>query len=158
MSMSQGNSNEHAITTTSNDAAMSARMDQLQNQPNQMILMMQNKKEINGMPSMSNDDKPKLIASCFTKSCKFITSHVSAKRYKFIASVLISHRYLWVADSGAIDHVCISITLMHNIQICTQPIYVTLPNGQTTYVTHIGSVFINSAITLYNVLSIPLFA
>ncbi|GJV07798.1 cysteine-rich receptor-like protein kinase 8 [Tanacetum coccineum] len=80
MTMSQGNSNESAVTTTSNDAAMNARMDQLQNQLNQMILMMQNNKEINGMPFMSNEGKPKLIASCFTKLCKFIASHVSAKR------------------------------------------------------------------------------
>ncbi|GKA68939.1 cysteine-rich receptor-like protein kinase 8 [Tanacetum coccineum] len=45
-----------------------------------MILMMQNNKETNGMPFMSNEGKPKLIVSCFTKSYKFVASHVSAKR------------------------------------------------------------------------------
>ncbi|GKA36964.1 cysteine-rich receptor-like protein kinase 8 [Tanacetum coccineum] len=80
MTMSQENSNELSAATTSSDAAMSARMDQLQNQLNQMNLMMQNNKETNGMPFMSNEGKPKLIASCFTKSYKFIVSHVSAKR------------------------------------------------------------------------------
>nr|GEU43770.1 reverse transcriptase, RNA-dependent DNA polymerase, Gag-polypeptide of LTR copia-type [Tanacetum cinerariifolium] len=48
------------------------------NQLNQMILTMQNNKEINGVPFMSNEGKPKLITSCFTKSWKFIASYVSA--------------------------------------------------------------------------------
>ncbi|GJR57150.1 retrovirus-related pol polyprotein from transposon RE1 [Tanacetum coccineum] len=76
-----------------NDSAMSARMDQLQNQLNQMMLMMQNNKDMPGVQSFN------------------------------------------ATDSGATDHVCITLSSMHNIQICTQPIYVTLPNGQHTRVT-----------------------
>nr|GEV72648.1 reverse transcriptase, RNA-dependent DNA polymerase, Gag-polypeptide of LTR copia-type [Tanacetum cinerariifolium] len=56
MTMSQGNSNESTVITTSNDAAMNARMNQLQNQLNQMILMMQNNKETNGIPFINNEE------------------------------------------------------------------------------------------------------
>ena len=55
---------------------------------------------------------------------------------------------------GFTDHVCISLTSMHNIQICTQPIYVTLPNGQHTLITKVGLVSINPVIILHDVLYI----
>ncbi|GKE14492.1 hypothetical protein Tco_1422069, partial [Tanacetum coccineum] len=104
MAMAQGGSTDLQAATSSNDAAMNARMDQLQNQPNQMILMMQNNKETNGIPFMGSEGKPKLIASFISRSYKLIASYVSAKKYKVIASILISQRYLWVVDSGATDH------------------------------------------------------
>ncbi|GKC84502.1 hypothetical protein Tco_1140219 [Tanacetum coccineum] len=138
-----------------NDVAMCARIDQLQNQLNQMMLMMQNNKD---SPGISTEGKPKLIATFITRTYKLIASHITAKKYIIIASVLINQKYLWVVDSGATDHVCYSLTLMHNVQICTQPILVTLPNGQQTHVTKTGPVHINSAITLHDVLYIPSFS
>ncbi|GJR74201.1 cysteine-rich receptor-like protein kinase 8 [Tanacetum coccineum] len=104
MAMAQGGFTDLPIANSSNDAAMNARIDKLQNQLNQMILMMQNNKETNGMPFISSDGKPKLIISFSSRSYKLIASHVSAKKYRVIASVLISQRYLWVVDSGVIDH------------------------------------------------------
>ncbi|GJT16323.1 cysteine-rich receptor-like protein kinase 8 [Tanacetum coccineum] len=150
MAMTQGISIHSSAANASNDATMNARMDQLQNQLNQMIIMMQNNKETTSMPFMSSEGKPELIASHITRSNKFIASHISARRYRVIASVLINPRYLWVVDSGATDFVCISITLMHNIQLYTQPIYVTLPIDQNTLVIQTRSMYINSAITLHN--------
>ncbi|GJZ07683.1 hypothetical protein Tco_0541476 [Tanacetum coccineum] len=100
MAMAQGGSTDLQAATSSNDAAMNARMDQLQNQINQMILMMQNNKKTNGIPFMGSEGKPKPIASFISRSYKLIASHVSAKKYRVIASILISQRYLWVVDSG----------------------------------------------------------
>ena len=137
MAVTQDTTTEMPSTSATNDAAMSARMDQLQNQLNQMMLLMQNNKEATGLPFMGSGGKFSLIASHVTKTHKFI-----ARAYKVIASILINQLYLWVVDSGATDHVCISLTLMHNIQLCSQPIYVTLPNGQNTIVTQVGSVHI----------------
>lgn len=71
---------------------------------------------------------------------------------------MINQIHLWVVDSGATNHICITLTSMHNIRLCKYPINVTLPNGQQTQVRHIGSVYINSHITLHDVLYIPPFA
>ncbi|GJZ46890.1 hypothetical protein Tco_0600722 [Tanacetum coccineum] len=80
MAMTQGISIHSSAANASNDATMNARMDQLQNQLNQMIIMMQNNKETTGMPFMSSEGKPELIASHITRSNKFIASHISARR------------------------------------------------------------------------------
>ncbi|PWA96217.1 hypothetical protein CTI12_AA041970 [Artemisia annua] len=159
LTMAQGTSSGTSNGTSNQaDTAMSARMDQLQNQLNQMMLLMQNNKDASPDFSHNAEGNPKLVASIITRKYKLVASHITARRYKFIASVLIDFKTLWVVDSGATDHVCISLTLMHNIHICTQPIFVTLPNGQQTQVTQIGSVHINSAITLHDVLYIPSFS
>nr|GEU55429.1 retrovirus-related Pol polyprotein from transposon TNT 1-94 [Tanacetum cinerariifolium] len=79
MAMAQGGSIDLRAATPSNDAAMNARMDQLQNQLNQMILIMQNNKETNGIPFIGSESKPKLIASLISRSYILIASHVSAK-------------------------------------------------------------------------------
>ncbi|GJS56485.1 cysteine-rich receptor-like protein kinase 8 [Tanacetum coccineum] len=81
MEMTQGISVDASVANAPNDAAMSARMDQLHNQLNQMILMVGSNKETIGMPFMSSEGKPKLIASYITRSYKFIASHISALRY-----------------------------------------------------------------------------
>ncbi|GJU30624.1 cysteine-rich receptor-like protein kinase 8 [Tanacetum coccineum] len=102
MAMTQGSTYDVPIAGGSSDAAMTARMDQLQNQLNQMILMMHNNKEKTGVPFMSNEGKPKLIASHISKSYRFIASHINARTYKVIASIMINLRFLWVVDSGAV--------------------------------------------------------
>nr|GEW83058.1 uncharacterized mitochondrial protein AtMg00810-like [Tanacetum cinerariifolium] len=158
MTVAQGNTESSSSISHDNDSAMSARMDQLQNQLNQMMLMMQNNKDMAGTQPFNVAGTPKHVATFTTMAYRFIASHISARKYKMIASILINQRFLWVVDSGATDHVCIALSSIHNIQICTQPIYVTLPNGQHTKVTKIGSIHINSAITLHDVLYIPAFS
>ncbi|PWA93616.1 hypothetical protein CTI12_AA069020 [Artemisia annua] len=61
-------------------------------------------------------------------------------------------------DSGASDHIAITLDIMSNIYSFTKPIYVTLPNGQNTKVTQYGSVTLNAHLTLHNVLYIPTFS
>lgn len=77
--------------------------------------------------------------------------------YSFIASFSSNIKEIWVIDSGATDHICISITLMHDIHILTHPILVQLPNGQTIKVTTVGSVRLTPTLTLINVFHIPTF-
>nr|GEY00994.1 cysteine-rich RLK (receptor-like protein kinase) 8 [Tanacetum cinerariifolium] len=106
--------NAKSVNTYSqqSEVAMCARMDQLQNQLNQMMLMMQNNKDSFGM---SSEDIPKLIAAFTTTRYRFIAFHITNRKYNIIASILVNQKYLWVVDSGATDDVCYSLTLMHNI-------------------------------------------
>ncbi|XP_071708326.1 uncharacterized protein [Rutidosis leptorrhynchoides] len=124
-------------SSNSNEMAMNARMDQLQNQLNQVLLMMK-----------SNN----------TIGIHKIASHISVQQYRFIASIVNHLKDAWVVDSGATDHVSTSLSNMHNVHTYHKPIFVTLPNGHNTQVTNYGSVTINSAITLHDVLYIPSFS
>ncbi|GJS02490.1 retrovirus-related pol polyprotein from transposon TNT 1-94 [Tanacetum coccineum] len=111
------------------DSHVSTRMDQLQNQLNQVLMMLQNNKE----PYIGK------IYSNFAQIPMFTTS--------LICDLIVA----WIKDSGATDHICTALDLMINIQTFTNPIFITLPNGQNTQVTQHGSVIINEFITLHNV-------
>ncbi|GJV13453.1 cysteine-rich receptor-like protein kinase 8 [Tanacetum coccineum] len=117
------------------DCSVTAKMDLLQNQLNQVLLMMQNN---NAETSTSG-------------SCNFMAGK------RLIAHFITKSKEIWIIDSGATDHICISISLMHNIITCINPIIINLPNGQTITCTTIGSVTLQSNITLHNVLYIPTF-
>lgn len=113
----------------SSETHVSARIDQLQNQLNQVLLMLQNQKgKFHG-----------------------IFSSQSTKLPKFTASLISCLKVAWIIDSGATDHISITLKIMHNLRHCHTPILVSLPNGQTVKVTIIGSVKINAHITLHNV-------
>lgn len=116
------------------DYSVTARMDQLQNQLNQVLLMMQNNSE-----------------ASTSGSCNFMAGK------RLIATYITKHKEVWIIDSGATDHICISISLMHNIITHITPIIIHLPNGQTVACNTIGSVTLQSNITLHNVLYIPTF-
>lgn len=116
------------------DYSVIARMDQLQNQLNQVLLMMQNNSE-----------------ASTSGSCNFMAGK------RLIATYITKHKEVWIIDSEATDHICISITLMHNIITHITPIIIHLPNGQTVACNTIGSVILQSNITLHNVLYIPTF-
>ncbi|GJX65385.1 cysteine-rich receptor-like protein kinase 8 [Tanacetum coccineum] len=93
MTVAQGiNAESSNIISHDNDSAMSARMVQLQNQLNQMMLMMQNNKDMPGVQSFNVISKPKLVATFTTMAYKFSASHISARKYKIIASILINQR------------------------------------------------------------------
>ena len=62
----------------------------------------------------------------------------------------------WVIDIGAIDHIVCYVHLLTTITAITQLI-VQLPNGETAFVTHIGTVTLSSSLTLQNVLYVPSF-
>ncbi|GKC95968.1 cysteine-rich receptor-like protein kinase 8 [Tanacetum coccineum] len=118
------------------DTHVSARMDQLQNQIKQVLLMLQNNQGVISQGVFSN---------------------TSFKIPKFIASLVTNLIDVWIIDSGATDHISITLTIMHNIKTLTTPILVNLPNGQTVSVKTYGSVIINANITLHNVFYIPSF-
>ena len=68
------------------EAAVYAKMDNLQNQLNQVMMMLQNSQRA---------CDPKILA---------------AGRYLFIASCTAHIKDVWVCDSGATNHICITIT------------------------------------------------
>ncbi|XP_071739051.1 uncharacterized protein [Rutidosis leptorrhynchoides] len=142
------------VVTTTNDnnnaeCAMNARMDQIQNQLNQVLLMMQNNQK--GTESNMYNDSTACIH-------KLIASHISTQKYRFIASLVSHVKNAWIVDSGATDHVSNTLSNMHNIHHCKSPILVTLPNGHNTSITKLGSVTINSNIILHDVFYIPSFS
>ncbi|GJS75351.1 retrovirus-related pol polyprotein from transposon TNT 1-94 [Tanacetum coccineum] len=112
-----------------------ARMDQLQNQLNQVLLMMQNNQNeptcnympphVAGIISFSRRAK---VPSTLLGIHSFKTR---ANVYSFIASNLSNTLYIWIVDSGATDHICITLSQMHNTIKLTHPISISLPNGNT---------------------------
>lgn len=60
----------------------------------------------------------------------------------------------WVLDTSAGDYIVCSVTLLHSITSITH-CFVELPNGESTQVTHIGSVHLSSHLTLEHVLCVP---
>lgn len=63
---------------------------------------------------------------------------------------------IWVLDSGAIDHIVCFKDLLTTITV-TQTV-VELPNGETTRVTHIGTITLSSKLILKNVFCFPSFS
>lgn len=113
------------------------KMDQLQNQLNQVLLMMQSQN--------------------YSEFTAANLPHMAGIKYIFIASFSSGIKEIWVIDSGATDHNCTCLTLMFDLQPCTTPITVHLPNGHTTLVTMTGSVQITPTLLLKGVLYIPTF-
>ncbi|GKD46688.1 retrovirus-related pol polyprotein from transposon TNT 1-94, partial [Tanacetum coccineum] len=93
--------------------------------------------------SSQQEGTPKLITTITSKTYRLISSHITAKKHRIIAYVLINQKFLWVVDSGATDHDCISITSTHNIQICSQPIYISLKTVRSDD----ASEFLNQSLT-----------
>ena len=119
-----GASTSETSTSGQEDKAVYAKMDSLQNQLNQVMMMLQNSQGT------------------------YISKLSAASRYLFIASCVSLYKNAWVVDSGATDHICITLALMFNIIQCTIPIIVSLPNGHTVTVTTIGSVRVKSNLIL----------
>ncbi|GJW43204.1 cysteine-rich receptor-like protein kinase 8 [Tanacetum coccineum] len=91
-------------------------MDQLQNQINQVLLILQQNGPSHGIFSSKSTNLP-----------------------KFTATLITCLQVAWIIDSGATDHICIALKLMHNIYKCKTPININLLNGQTVKVTTVGS-------------------
>lgn len=131
----EASSSTQAESTNANRSdEVFVRIDQLQNQLNQVMLMMQ----------QCQQNPPTGIVNSYT-----------IRKHKFITSVMIKFRAAWVIDSGATDHICITLSVMHDTYLCNPPIHVTLPNSQTVEVRICGKVRINAEITLTNVFTSP---
>nr|GEX31346.1 cysteine-rich RLK (receptor-like protein kinase) 8 [Tanacetum cinerariifolium] len=124
-------------SSTNGTDAVFVRMDQLQNQLNQVMLMMQ---------------------QCQKNPPIGMVNSLTIRKHKFIAFVMSRFKTAWVTDSEATDHISILLSVMHDTFLCNPPIHVTLPNGQTVEVKICGKVRINNDITFTNVFYIPSFA
>ncbi|GKA33726.1 cysteine-rich receptor-like protein kinase 8 [Tanacetum coccineum] len=115
-------------------AQVHARMDQLQNQLNQVLLMIQNAQtELPGVaPYVAGILSFSSNAKIPTKITSIHSFNSIAKMHSFIASNITKSYFVWVVDSGATDHICISLSIMHNITKLTIQITVYLPNSQST--------------------------
>nr|GEV40887.1 cysteine-rich RLK (receptor-like protein kinase) 8 [Tanacetum cinerariifolium] len=102
-----------AKASTSGNDAVYVRIDQLQNQLNQVMLMMQ---------------------QCQKDPSAGKVNSYTIRRHKFIAFVMSRFKTAWVTDSGATDHICIILSILHDTFIYNPTIHVTLPNGQTVEV------------------------
>lgn len=63
----------------------------------------------------------------------------------------------WIIDSGASDHMTGSLGLLFNTVPQHQQSKINLPNGQTSLISHKGSVCITPSLTLKDVIHIPSF-
>ncbi|GJW03876.1 hypothetical protein Tco_1562732 [Tanacetum coccineum] len=124
---------ETSSNSAPNEALVYARIDQLQNQLNQVLMMMQGNQSDNPGNSMPHVAGILSFDPKESVPLKLLGIHsfkTKASVYYFIASHL-SHSYLiWIMDSGATDHIFISLTHMHNITNLKTPIIISLPNGQ----------------------------
>lgn len=61
----------------------------------------------------------------------------------------------WIIDTGTTYHITPFLSFLQDAQPCTTTLQ--LPNGATSNITHVGSVKLNSHLTLTNVLCVPSF-
>nr|XP_043630227.1 uncharacterized protein LOC122601537 [Erigeron canadensis] len=140
-------------TPTTQELFMTAKIDQLQNQLNQVMLYMQQVQQ-NGDPTNAN-----LVTLGVPLPTAGIYSFTfnSMPKFRFIAFIISKFKDIWITDSGATDHISNTLENMHNTYLLKIPIILSLPNGQTTLVTIVGSVTINEDITLHDVFYVPSF-
>ncbi|XP_017256401.1 uncharacterized protein LOC108225961 [Daucus carota subsp. sativus] len=68
-----------------------------------------------------------------------------------------SNSLVWVIDTGASDHMAISLDVFINTEQLITPLLIVLPDGTVKHVRTVGTVSLNSDITLSNVFYIPEF-
>ena len=102
-------SNGESSSGGSGNDAVFVKIDQLQNQLNQVMMMMM---------QQCQKDPPTGI----------VNSH-TIRRFKFIASIMTRFKAAWVINTGATDSICITMIIMHDAYFCNPPIHITLPNG-----------------------------
>lgn len=74
-----------------------------------------------------------------------------------LSTFSIKHSKQWIIDSGATDHMCCNIQLMHSIHIVHPPLHILLPTGINVIVHQLGSVHLTSTLDIHDVLYIPSF-
>uniref|UniRef100_A0A803MYU7 Retrotransposon Copia-like N-terminal domain-containing protein n=1 Tax=Chenopodium quinoa TaxID=63459 RepID=A0A803MYU7_CHEQI len=79
------------------------------------------------------------------------SAHVAGK-FRFTSSVHAK----WILDSAATDHMCFDSSLFDTLhQYSGTENLITIPNGKQVAITHLGTITLNSQITLSNVLYVP---
>ena len=70
-----------------------------------------------------------------------------------IVSLFSCSNSQWIIDSGATDHICNNLNSFSDFKSFTGSIII--PNGKRVHIHHIGTIILNSNITLHNVLHAP---
>ena len=83
-------------------------------------------------------------------------SGINLSHSVFFAKVVNRRTFSSDTYIGATDHIVCSVSLLSSITAIANTI-VELPNGETTSVTHIGTIVLSSSLTLNNVLCMPSF-
>nr|XP_019068965.1 uncharacterized protein LOC109120058 [Solanum lycopersicum] len=76
---------------------------------------------------------------------------------KMSCKCVVSPAASWIIDSGATNHMTYNKALLTKIRPLAYPFLVTLPNGYKVKVTEVGDAYLNSTLTLYQVLFVPSF-
>lgn len=64
---------------------------------------------------------------------------------------------VWIIDNGASDHMAIHLYMFQTTTMLQKPISIALPDGSIKTVNIVGTVVLNSQITLSNVFYVPEF-
>lgn len=75
--------------------------------------------------------------------------------YNFL-STSTKYDNMWILDTRATDHMCVSSTPIHNIRTLAKPIQLGFAETRATSVNKVRLIDINDAITLDNVLQITI--
>ena len=87
------------------------------------------------------------------KPCLQVSFHVSLNALTRYLKVDI--RVDWIVDTGASDHMSPHLHLFKSIRVLKCPIRIKLPDGTSKLVTRVGSIQINTNLTLHNVFYVP---
>ena len=105
-----------------------------------------------GQHTLTSEQYTQLI-SLLSKQNMEITPHTDNSQAAFLAGktfcFLSAQPSLhWIVDSGATDHITPHLHLFHSYTTVSRPCFIIMPNGKQVQVSHIGSVILNSNITL----------
>ena len=97
------------------------------------------------------------VANDVTCTSNIVLGNFANLKHSVFAAKIINRRAYnsntWVIDTGASDHIVCSMKLLTSYTEISHTI-VELPNGEATFVTHIGTIHLSSHITLTNVLCV----
>ena len=76
---------------------------------------------------------------------------------KFLCAFIVgeNHKYTWIVDSEASDHMTGDRTIFDTLKPCPYNLSVRIANGSLTKVTGIGSVVLSKDLVLHSVLLVP---
>ncbi|XP_074322791.1 uncharacterized protein LOC141659762 [Apium graveolens] len=96
----------------------------------------------------------------FLKSAINVSSANFAGTISYLSSVACfsdSNTANWILDSGSSDHMCFQKKLFYSLTKLSQPITISMPNGQIISINFVSSVPITPEITIIEVLFVPHF-
>ena len=141
--VSQSSDNSQTKSTVSQSDTSTSNFQFSESQYKQLLQLLNH---TSVQPTAETNPYATVNSTQFAGTFLHFASHVHNNSYK---------DFEWIVDTGATDHVTPHLHLLSDIVTCQSLLY--LPNGHTAPVTHMGSISINSHITLHNVLCVPQF-